>query len=79
MSGGTSALRQVAALAGAGLQFAVTVALSAAAGWWADGRLGTSPWLLIVGAIVGAVAAFIQLYRALLAASAPNPEEDRDD
>jgi F0F1-type ATP synthase assembly protein I len=64
--GSASTLRQLAALAGAGVQFAVTVALCTAGGWWLDDYLGWSPWLLITGGLVGAVAAFYQLYRTLL-------------
>ena len=59
------ALGEIGRLAGLGVQFAVIVALCAAAGWWADGELGTSPWLLLAGALVGAVAAFYQVCRAL--------------
>jgi F0F1-type ATP synthase assembly protein I len=40
--------------AGVGLQFAVTLVVFALAGIWLDRRLGTSPWLLIVGVLGGA-------------------------
>ena len=65
------ALGEVGRLAGLGVQFAVTVALCAAAGWWADGGLGTSPWLLIAGALIGAAAAFYQVCRALVSGGRP--------
>ena len=66
------------ALAGAGIQFAVTAALCTAAGWWLDGRLGSSPWLLMAGGIVGAVGAFYRLYRTLIdvAAGGDEPVEE---
>jgi len=67
-----STLKQLAALAGAGVQFAVTAALCTAGGWWLDGYLDSSPWLLIVGGLVGAVAAFYQLYRTLIKADGMN-------
>ena len=35
--------------AGLGFQFAATLLLFGAAGWWLDGKLGTDPWLLIAG------------------------------
>lgn len=65
-----NALRQIALLAGAGVQFAATVALCTAIGWWLDGLLGWSPWLLIVGGLTGAVAAFYLLYRSLMSIGA---------
>lgn len=78
MSRSPSAMRQIAALAGAGVQFAVTVALCTAVGWWADERLATSPWLLIVGALLGAVTAFYQLYRTLIRAGDSPSQEDEE-
>jgi F0F1-type ATP synthase assembly protein I len=36
-------------------------------GKWLDGKLGTAPWLLIVGAFVGAAAGFYSLYRKVMA------------
>ena len=71
-----SVLRQVAALAGAGIQFAVTAALCTAAGWWLDTRLGSSPWLLLAGGLVGAVGAFYRLYRTLMNVAAGVDEPD---
>ena len=72
-----SALRQIALLAGAGVQFAATVALCTTVGWWLDGVLGWSPWLLIVGGLAGAVAAFYQLYRSLITIGATDhPDEE---
>jgi len=60
-SGGASG----AELAGAGFQFAAAVLLCLFAGRWLDGRLGTSPWLLIVGTFAGAAAGFFAMYRTL--------------
>ena len=72
------ALREVGRLAGLGVQFAVTVVLCTAAGWWADGELGTAPWLLLAGALIGAVAAFYQVCRALVSGDRPNDLEKGD-
>lgn len=36
-----------------GLEFAVAVALGTAAGWWADGRFGLTPWLTVTGVLAG--------------------------
>lgn len=39
--------------AGVGVQFAGTIGVFAYAGYWADGKLGSSPWLMIVGVFLG--------------------------
>ena len=51
--------------AGLGAQFAASIALLGALGWWLDGKLGTSPWLLIAGVFAGAVGGFIAMLRAV--------------
>ena len=43
---------------GLGIQLPVPALLGALAGWWADGRFGTQPWLLIAGASLGTAAGF---------------------
>jgi F0F1-type ATP synthase assembly protein I len=39
--------------AGVGVQFAATIGVFTFAGYWADGKLDSSPWLMIVGVFVG--------------------------
>ena len=41
------------AFAGVGLSFMIEIGMFAALGWWADGKLGTRPWLMVVGTFVG--------------------------
>ncbi|HZN54260.1 MAG TPA: AtpZ/AtpI family protein [Candidatus Polarisedimenticolaceae bacterium] len=36
-------------------------------GRWLDGRLGTQPWLLLVGAVLGAVTGMLNFYRRVVA------------
>jgi len=38
------------------------VLLGFGVGYWLDRRLGTKPWLLLVGATLGLVAGFYQFY-----------------
>jgi ATP synthase protein I len=64
--GGTS----VAQLAGHGMTFVVAVLAGLYLGQWLDRRLGTDPWLLIVGVFVGAGASFYSMYSKLMAAQA---------
>jgi F0F1-type ATP synthase assembly protein I len=51
---------------GLGLQFAASILLFLFVGHWLDGRLGTRPWLLIAGALVGGAAGFYSMYRQLV-------------
>jgi hypothetical protein len=53
------------ALVGGGAEFALVTAVGAFAGLWLDRRLGTGPWLVIVGTFAGAGAGFYRLVRAL--------------
>jgi len=47
---------------GYGLAWALSVLLFLGVGAWLDSKLGTAPWLLVVGAFVGAGAGFYSLY-----------------
>lgn len=46
-----------------GVQVAAGMALFVLGGYFADRWLGTTPWLLLLGAFLGAVAAFATLLR----------------
>ncbi|HSA54513.1 MAG TPA: AtpZ/AtpI family protein [Gemmatimonadaceae bacterium] len=61
----TSSLASASAYAGLGLQFALSILLFVWTGQWLDRKLGTDPWLLILGAFVGAGAGFYAIYRRL--------------
>jgi F0F1-type ATP synthase assembly protein I len=60
-----SATRSVGAYATAGVEFAVAILLFLFAGQVLDRRFGTSPWLVMIGAFVGAAAGWYALYRTL--------------
>ncbi len=45
--------RKTANAAGVGLQFGGAIVLFALLGMWADSKLDTSPWLLLLGVAVG--------------------------
>jgi len=47
----------------AGITFFATVAFMLFIGWGADLLLGTEPWGIVVGIVLGAVIAFIQFFR----------------
>lgn len=47
---------------GLGGTFAGAILLGIAAGYWADGKLDTKPWLTLAGALAGLVVAFTNLF-----------------
>jgi F0F1-type ATP synthase assembly protein I len=51
---------------GYGLTFALSTLLFLMCGWWLDGKVGTEPLFLILGAFVGAGAGFYSLYYHLV-------------
>jgi ATP synthase protein I len=64
--GGTSAGQ----VAGHGMTFVVAILGGLYLGQWLDRKLGTDPWLLILGVFVGAGASFYSMYSKLMAAQA---------
>ncbi len=40
--------------------------LGLGAGYWLDGKLGTKPWLFLVGGAFGMLAAFVQFYKMVV-------------
>ncbi|HUG37572.1 MAG TPA: AtpZ/AtpI family protein [Candidatus Limnocylindrales bacterium] len=57
--------RALGMLATTGLTFVVATAGGALAGYFADGWLGTSPWLTLIGLAVGIAAGFRDLFRSI--------------
>ena len=53
-----------ARFAGLGLQLVLSILLFLYVGRWADAKLGTTPWLLVLGVFVGAGAGFYSLIPA---------------
>ena len=60
------ATAQAGEVMGAGLQFAAAIVVFLFIGQWLDGVLGTKPWLLLIGVMVGAAGGFFSLYRQLV-------------
>ncbi|MQA89922.1 MAG: hypothetical protein GEU90_06780 [Gemmatimonas sp.] len=72
-----STTTQVAEVAGVGLQFAAAIVLFLFVGRWLDSRLGTEPWLLLIGVLLGAVGGFYSMYRQLVIAPRERQERER--
>ena len=67
-----------AEFAGIGVQFALTILVFVFAGLWLDRRLGSSPWFVLIGVIVGASAGFYSMYRQVMTAQRRDAERMAD-
>ncbi|MEE2659735.1 MAG: AtpZ/AtpI family protein [Candidatus Latescibacterota bacterium] len=72
----SASLRAVSPLLVAGIQFAATVLICIAGGWWLDQRFQTSPWLLLAGGLFGSVAAFYHFYQVVMRVSSPSQKSE---
>ena len=66
-----------ASLGGMGVQFVVAILVFLFLGKWLDGRLGTSPWLLILGVFGAAGASTYAMYRKVFPPEQPGPPAPR--
>ena len=64
-------------LMGLGLQFVVAILVSLYAGMWLDTKLHTGPWLMLIGALLGASAGFYSMFRVLMSEDKRMDEEDK--
>jgi ATP synthase protein I len=72
-------LHALAKLASVGIEFSVSTLIGLLGGRWLDGRLGTQPWLMIVGLVLGVVAGFRSLLRTARRANEESQAKARDD
>ena len=70
-----NAVSSSAGVAGAGLQFALALLVFLFLGQWLDERLGTEPWLMMIGVFVGGGGGFYAMYRRLMAEQAREEAE----
>jgi len=71
-----SAYQQLAPYLGLGGQLAMAMIGFGGLGYYLDTRFGTSPWLLLVGLLVGAAGGMIKLIRTAIGANAGNRATD---
>jgi ATP synthase protein I len=69
-----SSSSSTAGLAGMGVQFVVAILVFLFLGKWLDSRLGTAPWLLILGVFCGAGASIFAMYRRVFPAEKPRSD-----
>jgi ATP synthase protein I len=62
-----------------GIQLAVAVVAFFFLGQWLDGKFGTSPWLMITGATLGAVGGMISFLRSAIALGKKEDENTRSE
>ena len=70
------AYAEIGPYASLGIQFALTILLFLALGWWLDDQFETSPILLLLGNLLGAVGGFYKLYRTLIDLEEKRKEEE---
>jgi F0F1-type ATP synthase assembly protein I len=49
-----------------GWTFVVAMGLGMLGGWWLDTRLGTEPWLFLIGAVFGIIVGFYNFFLIVL-------------
>lgn len=57
-------VRSLGALSAVGISFVLAIAIGVGGGIWLDRQLGTSPWLLFLGLILGFAAGVVNIYKA---------------
>ena len=62
-------------IASLGTEFALTEIIGAAAGYWLDKKLGTLPWCLLVGVVLGFA---LGLSRVIQAAKQAGTKKERE-
>lgn len=60
---GGKLLNTAARLASVGIELALSIVIGLLGGRWLDGKLGTAPWLMIAGLLLGVFAGFRSLIR----------------
>ena len=65
-------------LAGSGIELAAAVGGFSLLGFWIDRHYGSSPWGLLIGALLGLIGGFYNLVKASLTASKKARELDQE-
>lgn len=66
-------------LASVGIEFSISTLVGLLGGRWLDGKLGTAPWLMIVGLLLGVTAGMRSLIRAARSATQRSQSSEQED
>jgi ATP synthase protein I len=69
---GGKLLKATMRLASVGIELSISTVIGLLGGRWLDGKLGTDPWLMIVGLVLGVTAGFRSLIRTAQKANREN-------
>jgi ATP synthase protein I len=70
------AFRTAGPLFGSGIQLAAAVAVFFFIGRWLDGKFGTTPWLMLSGAMIGAAGGMYKFIRTALTIDASESSKE---
>ena len=73
---GGKQLKTYGSLGAVGIELSISTVLGLLAGQWVDGKLGTDPWFLILGLLIGVASGFRSLIREARKASKRDQESD---
>ena len=74
-------LNALARLASVGIEFSISTVIGLLGGKWVDGKLGTQPWLMLLGLVLGVTAGMRSLLRTVRRANQESAakRDDTDD
>jgi ATP synthase protein I len=71
-------IRQLGALSGVGLTLVISTVLGLWGGYVLDRWLGSAPWLMLVGLLLGIASGFVNLFRAAGVFDREGEQTERD-
>jgi ATP synthase protein I len=75
---GGKQLKQFARLASVGIELVVSTVIGLLGGRWLDSKLSTTPWLTLVGLLLGVIAGFRSMFVAARAAQKKAEQQNQD-
>jgi len=76
--GGDPQWRSLGELTSIGMTMVLCTVIGLGAGYWVDRWLGTSPWLMLAGLLLGIAAGFVNLFRSAKTAERRMDKSEHD-